>query len=94
MTAAVTHCYPSPVSFSRSTHRDKRLTSGGGGSDEGEQPAGDAALEAAAAAALTSPSPSLPAQMLKLMLLNNTACRHIVEGKSIAVASAAGAAFC
>ncbi len=79
-----------------SMQREKRGTLGGGGSDEGEQGGvggGDSVLEAAAAAALTSPSPSLPPALLKLMLLNNTICRHIVEGKSSAVLSASGAVF-
>ncbi len=74
----------------------QRGTAGGGGSDEGEQGSlkgegtGDAALEAAAAAALQAPSPSLPPASLKLMLLNNTTCRVVIEGKISAVPSAAG----
>ncbi len=82
--------------FPRRKETKKRGAVGGAGSDEGEQggvqqgAGGDAALEAAAAAALSSPSPSLPPASLKLMLLNNTTCRHVMEEKVSAVPSAVG----
>ena len=76
--------------------RDVRKVSmgGAGGSDDGEQGGVEGALHDATPASSSAtllPQPPLPS--LQLMLLNNTTCCHLMEGKGNAVPAAAGAVF-